>query len=451
MAAWSCRSARARSAAYHAKPEIAVCPAPTAAISPSSRRSSNACSRAAIASRSRSVRYRSSDIASSRAGAGGGVVACVAQCGLVEGDGFPVGPGAGRLGRRCGRVPQHPGDVTGGGGVVGEHARVAADRLQRVDHHRMQGRFGTGRGRVQDRGPGDLVAKRHPTPVPVDQPGTRQHPDRRRRHVQGGQQLPTHRFRGAREQLQTAPGRRGQPGDAGQHRVPHARRQRGLGLSEDLTDEERVARCPAMHVDRIQAVPVHQRPRRPPGSAGSAATGARPGSRRDHPAPDPTDDRRPACPDRTTPATAATPRSGGPGTAPDPASPHHPNAGPPPRTPADPSAARPTPPRRSRAAPHHRPATPAPTHPTHARRHAADPTAAACSTSHTCPTTPAPAPAPAPRTHAAERSFRRPPHPPRAPHTHARRQHGQHGRRAHQGDARAPATAPGDRKRSGRR
>jgi hypothetical protein len=66
MAAWACRSARPRSAAYHAKPASAVCAAPTATTSPSSRRSCTARSRAAMASRSRSVRYRSVDRASSR-------------------------------------------------------------------------------------------------------------------------------------------------------------------------------------------------------------------------------------------------------------------------------------------------------------------------------------------------------------------------------------------------
>ena len=122
-------------------------------------------------------------------GAGGGVVADVAQRGLVEGDGLPVRPGAGGLGRRRGRVPQDPGDVPGGRGVVGEHARVPADRLQRVDHRRVQRRLAAGRGRLEDRGPGDLVAERDAAPVPVDQAGGGQHPDRRRRHAEGVQQL----------------------------------------------------------------------------------------------------------------------------------------------------------------------------------------------------------------------------------------------------------------------
>ena len=51
----------------------------------------------------------------------------------------PVRPGAGRVGRRGGRVPQHPGHVARGGAVVGQHARVATDRLQRLDHRCMSG------------------------------------------------------------------------------------------------------------------------------------------------------------------------------------------------------------------------------------------------------------------------------------------------------------------------
>ena len=57
--------------------------------------------------------------------------------------------------------------VPGGRGVVGEHARIAPDRLERVDHRRVQRRLGAGRGRVEDRGPGDLVAERDAAPVPL--------------------------------------------------------------------------------------------------------------------------------------------------------------------------------------------------------------------------------------------------------------------------------------------
>ena len=47
-----------------------------------------------------------------------------------------------------------------------------------------------GRGRLQDRGPGDLMTECHPASLAVDQAGGGQHPDRRRRHVQRIQQLP---------------------------------------------------------------------------------------------------------------------------------------------------------------------------------------------------------------------------------------------------------------------
>jgi hypothetical protein len=175
-------------------------------------------------------------------GPGGVVVAGVAQRRPVEGDGLAVRSGACGLGRGGRRVPQHPGGVAGRGGVVGEHAGVAADRLEGVDHRRVQHRLGPGRGRLQHRGPGDLVPERDTAPPAVEEAGGREHLDRGRRHVERVQQVPVDRLGCAREQLEGAAGRRGQSGGAGEHGVPDALGQRGVRLGEDLADEEGVAR-----------------------------------------------------------------------------------------------------------------------------------------------------------------------------------------------------------------
>ena len=194
-----------------------------------------------------------------QAGAGGGVVPDVPQRGLEEGDGFPVCSGARRLGCGVGRVLQRPGGVAGRGGMVGEHAGVAAGRLERVDHRRVQRRLGAGGGRLQDRAPDDLVPEGHPAPVPVDQAGGGERADDGRRHVESVEQLPADRLRGARQQLQTVPGRRGQPGDAGEHGVADALGERGVRLGQDLADEERVARGAAVHLGRVGPLAVEER------------------------------------------------------------------------------------------------------------------------------------------------------------------------------------------------
>ncbi len=203
-----------------------------------------------------------------QAGAGGGVVADVAQRGLVEGDGLPVRARAGGLGRRGGGVPQDPGDVAGRRRVVGEHARFRADRLERVDHRRVQRPLGTGHRRAEHRGPGDLVAERDSATVPVEQTGAGEHPDRRRRDAECGEQLGADGFGGARQQLEAPPGVRGQPGGPGQHGVPHALGQRRLRLGEDLADEERVARGAAVDVGRVEPVSVEERGDRGPAQRG---------------------------------------------------------------------------------------------------------------------------------------------------------------------------------------
>ncbi len=324
-------------------------------------------------------------------GAGGGVVLGMAERGLVEGHRLPVRPRAGGLGRGGGRVPQHPGDVTGRRGVVGEHARVPADRLQRIDHRRVQRPLGTGGGGLEHGGPGDLVPERDAATPAVHQAGAGQHPDRRRRHVQGVEQLAADRFGRARQQLQAAPGRRGQPGDPREHGVPDALRQRGLRLGEDLADEERVARRSGGGRRPRRARARRAARRRPTGSAASAAAGERPVRRRGHRAPGSRGDRRPARRGRTAPAAAAAPRSGGRGTARGPASPRRPSAGPPPRTRAGGNAGRPAPPRRSRAGRRCRATGPAPRRSARPRRRAAGRADGACSTSRTCPTAAAPA------------------------------------------------------------
>ena len=350
MAARACRSAEARSAAYQAKPESAVCAAPTATTSPRSAAQLDAPAPGPRSRRrSRSVRYRSDGQGLEQGGAGGRVVAHVAQRGLVERDGLPVRPGAGRLGRRGGRVPQDPGDVAGGRRVVGEHARVRADRLERVDHRRVQRRLGTGHGRAEDRGPGDLVAERDGPAVPVDQAGGGEHTDGRRRHAERVEQFGADRFGGAGEQLEAAAHRRGQPGGPGEHGVPHARGHRGVRLGEDLAEEERVARGPAVDVGRVEPVPVDERGDGRPAQRGQLQRGTRPARRPGRRGPGSADGRPPPRRGRTAPAAGAAPRSGGRGTGRGRASPRRPSAGPPPRTRAGGNAGRRAPPRRSRA------------------------------------------------------------------------------------------------------
>ena len=170
------------------------------------------------------------------------------------------------------------------------------------------------------------------------------------RHPERGEQLAADRFGCAREQLEATPRRRGQRGDPGEHGVPDARGHRRVRLGEDLADEERVARGPAVDSTGSSPCPSRAR-RRPTGSAASAAGGTRrarrPGRRGPGQRMVDADARR----GRTAPAAAAAPRSGGRGTARGPASPRRPSAGPPPRTRADGHAGRRARRRRSRAGP----------------------------------------------------------------------------------------------------
>ena len=76
--------------------------------------------------------------------------------------------------------------------------------------------------------------------------------------AEGGEQLAADGFGGARQQLQAAPGRRGQPGGPGEHGVAHALGQRRVRLGEDLADEERVARGAAVDVGRVEPVSVER-------------------------------------------------------------------------------------------------------------------------------------------------------------------------------------------------
>ncbi len=224
-------------------------------VSPSSRRSSSACSRAAIASRSRSVRYSSSDSASSRpARAAASSPVCAARSRRTRRP-----PGAPRTGTprppRPARTRRIRATSPAAAAWWASTLGVAADRLQRVDHRRVQRRFGAGRGRAPGR-PDRAISCRNatPRPVPVDQAGGGQHPDRRRRHVRARRaaRRPTGSGR-ARQQFEAVPGRRGQPGDAGEHGVADALGQRGVRLGEDLADEERVARGAAVHARRGRA------------------------------------------------------------------------------------------------------------------------------------------------------------------------------------------------------
>jgi len=143
--------------------------------------------------------------------------------------------------------------------VVGEHARVRADRLERVDHRPVQRRLGTGHGRAEDGGPRDLVAERDPLAVPVDEAGGGQQADGRRRHAERVQQFGADRFGCAGEQLEATAHLGRQPGGPGEHGVPDARGHRGVRLGEDLAEEERVACGPAVDVGRVEPVSVDER------------------------------------------------------------------------------------------------------------------------------------------------------------------------------------------------
>ena len=191
----------------------------------------------------------------------------VGQGELVERDGLPVRARPRRLPGGLGRVAQDPSDVVRGDRVVGEHARVAADPLERGDHRGVQGRLGAERDRAQHRRPGDLVTERHAAAARVEQSGGRERPDRLRREVEGPEQRAADALGGAGEQLDAVPLLGREAGRSGDHRVADALGQRRVGLVEDLTDEERVARRAPVHVGGVELVAFEQLGDGGPGSA----------------------------------------------------------------------------------------------------------------------------------------------------------------------------------------
>ena len=186
------------------------------------------------------------------------VVARVPQGEFVERDGLAVGAGAGRLGPGGGRVPQDAWRIAGRDGVVGERAGVGPGRLEGGDHRLVQRRLGAGGDGAQDRGPGDLVPEGDTVRVAVDQPGGHQRIDGRRSHAERAEQSGVGLLGRARQQLQVAAHRRGQGRDPRDDGVTDAVGQGSVRLRDDLADEERVARRPAVHVVGVDVVTLDE-------------------------------------------------------------------------------------------------------------------------------------------------------------------------------------------------
>jgi hypothetical protein len=188
----------------------------------------------------------------------------VPQCELVEGDGLAVGTGPGGLGACGRRVAQDPGGVVRRDRVVGEHARIGPNRLERVGHPRVQRRFRARRDGTQDRRPRDLVPEDQPAAVAVEQACRHERFHRLRRHRQRGEQRGVDDLRRAGQELQALPHRRGQPCGARDDGVADALGQRRLRLLDDLADVEGVARGAPVDVVGVEATaleePAHGRP-----------------------------------------------------------------------------------------------------------------------------------------------------------------------------------------------
>ena len=112
------------------------------------------------------------------------------------------------------------------------------------------------------------MAERDAAAAPVEQTGGGEHPDRRRRHAEGREQLAADAFGGAGEQLEAVPRLGARPGGPGEHRVADALGQRRVRLVEDLADEERVARRAPVDVGGVEPVSVEQLGDRGPAQRG---------------------------------------------------------------------------------------------------------------------------------------------------------------------------------------
>jgi hypothetical protein len=192
-------------------------------------------------------------------GASGGIVLPdVLQRELVERHGFAVRARARGFHCRSGGVPQDARDVRGGRRVVGEHAGVAPDRLERLDHRGVQVRFRTCRHRTQYGEARDLVPEHHTASAAIEQPGGFERLDGPGRDGQGREQRAGDALGCARQQLQRPPVGGCERRRPGHDRVAHGLRQRGVRLGEDLADEERVARRPGVDACGVETVRADQ-------------------------------------------------------------------------------------------------------------------------------------------------------------------------------------------------
>ena len=266
-----------------------MCPAPTAAVSPRSPRSSSACSRAAIASSSRSVRYSSTESASSRSARAAGSSPTCAQ---RESRRTRRPPGA----RPHARTPRPPRRARSAGSGRRRAAAAAwwASTLASPPTASSASIIaacsaGSAPGATAPSTADRAISCRNatPRPLPVEQAGGRERPDRRPPTRRGPPSSALLTRSGAHdEQLEAVPLRRarGPPMRA----ITASRTLSGSGdvrLGEDLADEERVARRAPVDVGRVEPVPVEQLGDGGPAQRGELHAGAPREWRRDRPAP----------------------------------------------------------------------------------------------------------------------------------------------------------------------
>ena len=447
MAARACRTAEPRSAAYQEKAESTVCAVPTAdhLPHPAPQLERPLPGRDGLPEPVGEVQVDGHRF--QQAGAGGGVVADVAQRGLVEGDGLPVRARAGRLrtpprGRTAGSGGRRRPPPRGGRARSGRRRPTSSASI--IAACNAGSEPGTAAPSTADRAISWRNATPRPCrssrPVPVSTStvavatpsaasssaltGSGVH-DSSSRHRRASGASPAVRASTASRTLSGS-------GDSGWARIwltknglPAVRRWTSAGSS----------RCPSRSVgdrgpaQRGQLQPARVRRAR----RGRRGQGGAVGRRR-------------ARRGTTAPAAAAAKRSGGRGTARGRASPRPPSAGPRRRTRAGGRAGRRAPRRRSRAGRRCRAAGRGRRCRARARRRAAGRAGGACSASRTCPTAAAPSPASARRGHAGGRSCRCPPRRRRGRRIRGRRRPGERGPRSPRGGARAPAVASSDRR-----
>ena len=217
----TCRAARARSAAYQAKPASAVCAAPTATTSPM-----RAPQLQRLLPRRDGVAEPVGEVQVERTAprAGRRGWRCRRRRGAARSRRRRRPPGAPRSGTP--RPPRRARTAGSGGRRRpprrGGRARSGRRRPPRA--RRSSPRAAPARSRARSRSrtarPGDLVAERDAAPVPVDQAGGGEHPDRRRRHAERVEQLAGRPVRGC---TTAAPGSAGPTGPA--RRSGRARRR----------------------------------------------------------------------------------------------------------------------------------------------------------------------------------------------------------------------------------